>query len=48
MKSKGALFDFVQDHIIDEETNTINKEKRNDLTKIQEQEKTFSVENTER
>ena len=48
MKSKGALFDFVQDHIVDEETNTINKDQRNDLTKIQEQEKPFKTEDTER
>ena len=48
MKSKGALFDFVQDHIVEEETNTINKDQRNDLTKIQEQEKPFKTEDTER
>ena len=48
MKSKGALFDFVQDHIVDEETNTINKDKTNELTKIQEQEKSLSTQNTER
>ena len=48
MNSKGALFNFVQDHIVDEETNTINKDKTNELTKIQEQEKSISTENTER